>query len=82
MRTRDDYVFFFGTSHKNGWASQWYPAEFTAIVQIGGKDETVDLPTAEHWMMLQKALLFDDIAVARSVIQAVPRNLIWRTSSL
>jgi ribA/ribD-fused uncharacterized protein len=32
------------------------------------RTEVVTLPTAEHWMMLQKALLFNDIPVARQVL--------------
>lgn len=31
--------------------------------------ETVDFPTAEHWMMVQKALLFKDYAMARKILE-------------
>jgi ribA/ribD-fused uncharacterized protein len=56
---KDDYVFFWKTSHVNGWGSQWYPAPFTATIEIDeGKPEQVVFPTSEHWMMVQKALLF------------------------
>ncbi|KAL4252667.1 FPP/GGPP synthase family protein [Pleurotus pulmonarius] len=53
--------------HINGWASQWYPASFTAVVTISGSAEEVTFPSTEHWMMFQKALLFGDHAVAREV---------------
>lgn len=39
-------------------------------VAIDDKEITAELPTAEHWMMLQKALLFKDSAVAREVLDA------------
>ncbi|KAF4563923.1 hypothetical protein EYR36_003168 [Pleurotus pulmonarius] len=66
-RNPDDYAFFWTTSHINGWASQWYPASFTAVVTISGSAEEVTFPSTEHWMMFQKALLFGDHAVAREV---------------
>ena len=75
MYTKDDCVFFWRTSHANGWASQWYPAPFTARLQLaengqeeGDKGEMVQFPTAEHWMMAQKAILFNDRAIARQVL--------------
>ncbi|KAF8219016.1 hypothetical protein L208DRAFT_1419003, partial [Tricholoma matsutake] len=64
----EDYMFFWTTSHVNGWASQWYPAPFTAQITISEVDETHQFPTTEHWMMLQKALLFNDFEVARNVL--------------
>lgn len=42
--------------------SQWYPAGFTI--------EGVDYPTAEHWMMAQKARLFGDTAVTEQILAA------------
>lgn len=42
--------------------SQWYPAPFSF--------EGVTYVTAEHWMMAQKALLFDDAASARAIVAA------------
>lgn len=58
------------SSSSAGWASQWYYSPFTATVTIDGEEITAELPTAEHWMMLQKALLFKDSAVAREVLDA------------
>ena len=66
------YIYFWKVSQANGWASQWYPSPFTATLSLNpgepGKQETVVLQTAEHWMMLQKALLFGDEGVARKVL--------------
>ncbi|MGW5753293.1 NADAR family protein [Nocardia rhamnosiphila] len=45
-----------------GCLSQWWPAEFTV-------DGTV-FPTAEHYMMWRKAMLFDDGAIAAEVLEA------------
>jgi ribA/ribD-fused uncharacterized protein len=53
----------------SGWASQWYPAPFTGEVEISGAHETLHFPTTEHWMMLHKALLFDDVEIARQILQ-------------
>jgi len=68
-RQSDDYVFFWTTTHINGWASQWYPAPFTAKITISGVDEIHQFPTTEHWMMLQKALLFSDPEMARNILE-------------
>lgn len=61
------YVFFWShQSSKNGVTascfSQWYGAPFT----IGGQR----YPTAEHFMMAEKAALFDDQAIRAKVLQA------------
>lgn len=45
-----------------GCLSQWWPAEFT----LDGKV----FPTAEHYMMWRKAMLFDDGAIAAEVLAA------------
>ncbi|MGW1026885.1 NADAR family protein [Streptomyces sp. NPDC002577] len=42
--------------------SQWWPAPFT----VGG----VDYATAEHWMMAEKARLFDDAEAEKRVLAA------------
>ncbi|NDV60387.1 NADAR family protein [Bacteroides sp. 519] len=53
-----EYLFFWGhAASKDGSVtkscfSQWWPAVFTV--------DGVDYPTAEHWMMGQKAQLFND----------------------
>ncbi|EMD32719.1 hypothetical protein CERSUDRAFT_87736 [Gelatoporia subvermispora B] len=63
-RTKDDYVFFWRTTDRAGWAAQWYKhAPFTATVELPAPygECTFAFPTAEHWMMAQKALLFGDL---------------------
>jgi len=54
----------------NGWGSQWYQSNFTVKMTFeeGGEEEEVTFPSAEHWMMVQKALLFKDAEVAREVL--------------
>lgn len=57
-KVQKDYLFFWGHTPKNEGVidkscfSQWYPSGF----QVKG----IKYPTAEHWMMAQKALLFND----------------------
>ncbi|KAH6909508.1 hypothetical protein BKA70DRAFT_1474440 [Coprinopsis sp. MPI-PUGE-AT-0042] len=65
---REDCVFFWKPNETNGWASQWYPSPFTATINLDGKEEEVEIPSAEHWMMLQKALLFSDFEMAREIL--------------
>ncbi|KAJ7637050.1 hypothetical protein FB45DRAFT_908091 [Roridomyces roridus] len=67
-RNTADYTFFWSTNHVNGWASQWYKAPFTATVNMDGVDQEITFPSNEHWMMLQKALLFSDVGIAKEVI--------------
>ena len=61
----------------SGWGSQWYHSSFTSKLTItvpkgaeggGSTAEAVTFPTAEHWMMVQKALLFQDAEVARQIM--------------
>ncbi|RPD72708.1 DUF1768-domain-containing protein [Lentinus tigrinus ALCF2SS1-7] len=60
-RTADDFIFFWKPEQLHGWASQWYKSPFTARITLpDGKEHDVTFPTAEHWMMGQKALLFGD----------------------
>jgi ribA/ribD-fused uncharacterized protein len=76
--TKDACVFFWKVNDMHGWGSQWYPSPFTASIQLKPKSErntkaapeqvTVTFPTAEHWMMAQKALLFGDHGIAREVL--------------
>jgi ribA/ribD-fused uncharacterized protein len=40
----------------------------------GGEEEEVTFPSAEHWMMVQKALLFKDAEKAREILE-VPDNM-------
>ncbi|KAJ7138508.1 hypothetical protein C8R43DRAFT_1019342 [Mycena crocata] len=67
-RAASDYTFFWSTNHVNGWASQWYPASFTTTVSMDGVDQEITFLSNEHWMMLQKALLFEDSDVAQEVL--------------
>jgi ribA/ribD-fused uncharacterized protein len=56
--SRPDFLFFWGHTQKvpgitdKSCFSQWWPAPFTV--------QGVTYATAEHWMMAQKALLFND----------------------
>ncbi|KAJ7136121.1 DUF1768-domain-containing protein [Mycena epipterygia] len=67
-RDAADYTFFWSTNHVNGWASQWYRAPFTATVSMDGVDQEITFLSNEHWMMLQKAMLFSDMDVAHEVL--------------
>lgn len=56
------YLYFWGHTQKGtaiskACFSQWYPAAFTIDV--------VTYPTAEHWMMVGKARLFDPVWIDR-----------------
>ncbi|KAM6492515.1 protein of unknown function (DUF1768) domain containing protein [Amanita muscaria] len=68
MKTAEDYAFFWKTNEVHGWASQWYCAPFTASVDFGGETETITFLTTEHWMMVQKSLLFKDYETARAIL--------------
>ena len=63
-----EYLFFWGhTPHTpnqpdQACLSQWFPAAF----EIDG----VLYPTAEHWMMAEKARLFDDQEALHAIVQA------------
>ncbi|KIM85821.1 hypothetical protein PILCRDRAFT_817036 [Piloderma croceum F 1598] len=72
---RTNYVFFWKMNTKNDWGSQWYPSSFTSPVTFPPsptqpQPETVSatFPTAEHWMMTQKAILFGDAETAKQVL--------------
>jgi ribA/ribD-fused uncharacterized protein len=62
------YIFFWGHSSKHGEEvgkfvfSQWYPSSFVV--------DGVEYKTAEHWMMAQKAFLFDDVEIAGRILRA------------
>lgn len=51
------------TEQPYGWMSQWYAYEMR-----DGSDSTIVYPTAEHYMMYQKARLFNDSKVAGEVL--------------
>jgi ribA/ribD-fused uncharacterized protein len=68
---RPKYLFFWGHTPKHGAGtgkhvlSQWYEAPFTV--------DGIVYPTAEHWMMAEKARLFgDDAALARVLAAGNP----------
>ncbi|KAM5531191.1 hypothetical protein V8D89_015161 [Ganoderma adspersum] len=80
-KTSDDFVFFWKPDGPNGWAGQWYPSPFTVRVVLPapqndgdgdaakeGEARDVYFPTAEHWMMAQKALLFGDREIFERVV--------------
>jgi len=72
-----EYLFFWGHTAKvagvtdRSCFSQWWPAAFTV--------EGISYPTAEHWMMAKKALLFNDKESHDLILQAtkpaVAKNL-------
>ena len=61
-----DYLFFWGHTVSGKVTktcfSQWYPSPFEV--------EGITYPTAEHWMMAEKARLFDDAARLASILAA------------
>jgi ribA/ribD-fused uncharacterized protein len=63
-----EFLFFWGHTNSNNeeagkfCLSQWYPSPFT----VNG----VEYKTAEHWMMAQKALLFEDKEMFEKIIMA------------
>ncbi|KAJ3562342.1 hypothetical protein NP233_g9633 [Leucocoprinus birnbaumii] len=63
-----EYVFFWKVDEEHGYLSQWYLSPFKASVTIDAKAEVCEFLTAEHWMMVHKALLFGDSAIAREIL--------------
>jgi ribA/ribD-fused uncharacterized protein len=64
---KNRFLFFWGHRERSGGVtsaclSQWYGAPFVV--------EARRYPTAEHWMMAQKALLFADHAIHARILQA------------
>src|SRR5687767_8503960 len=55
-----EFVLFWGGRQPKGCLSQWYPSPFT----LGG----VTYPTAEHYMMAEKARLFGDAATVDKIL--------------
>jgi ribA/ribD-fused uncharacterized protein len=64
-----EFLFFWGhTNHDNSQVgkfllSQWYPLPFSVSNQI--------YPTAEHWMMAEKARLFGDADILQKTLAAI-----------
>jgi ribA/ribD-fused uncharacterized protein len=71
MSKQEDYVFFWKPNEVHGWGSQWFKSNFTVKMRFeeGGDEEDVTFPSAEHWMMVQKALLFKDPEMARGMLE-------------
>ncbi|KAI0798214.1 hypothetical protein C8Q75DRAFT_709505 [Abortiporus biennis] len=65
----EDYVFFWKIDQPNEWASQWFYSPFTARIQITIPLKEYTFPTAEHWMMGCKALLFNDWEVFTELME-------------
>ena len=63
-----DYLFFWGHRARRGdrvekqCLSQWFPSPFTV--------ESIDYPTAEHYMMAEKARLFGDCVACERILSA------------
>ncbi|KAF9057215.1 hypothetical protein BJ165DRAFT_1419263 [Panaeolus papilionaceus] len=68
--TQDDYVFFWRTNEVHGWGSQWAQSPFTLPINFdpSSTPEPITFQSAEHYMMVQKALLFNDPAIAREIL--------------
>lgn len=63
-----NYLFFWGHTQKENdkidksCFSQWFPSAFSF--------DAVTFPTAEHWMMAKKALLFNDTEQYQNILAA------------
>jgi ribA/ribD-fused uncharacterized protein len=72
--SRPKYVFFWGHTRADTntvgkeCLSQWYPAPFDAYGH--------HFPTAEHFMMYRKAVLFEDDVTASKILQATTPNAV------
>ncbi|MFC5749474.1 NADAR family protein [Actinomadura rugatobispora] len=58
--TLPEFVLFWGGTQAKGCLSQWHPSPF----EVDG----VTYPTAEHYMMAEKARLFGDTARVREIL--------------
>lgn len=61
------FVFFWGhqkpkTGVSKSCFSQWYPARF--------EENKKTFPTAEHYMMFRKAMLFNDLEIAQQLLKS------------
>ncbi len=64
MYKREKFVFFF---RANSPFSQWHPSPFVAVPLFQEKKEQ-QFQTCEHWMMYNKALLFNDEKSAQRIM--------------
>lgn len=61
-------LYFWKPYQPNGWLSQWYPS----IIYENGKK----FANAEQYMMYHKALLFDDVNIAKCILKTTdPFNI-------
>jgi ribA/ribD-fused uncharacterized protein len=77
----DRYLFFFGSSGRQGWLSQWYLTRFvvssTSFEYLRGEqnrwwtfpDEDVSFSSAEQYMMFCKAFYFGDFSAGMAVLK-------------
>lgn len=72
---KNDFVFFWGHTPKNkdvideSCFSQWYPSKFM-------DDDGCEYLSAEHWMMAEKARLFDDCETLNEILKTIhPREV-------
>lgn len=75
-QSEEEPVYFWKPEQEYGWASQWYHAPFALRLTLpDGEEREALFPTAEHWMMGQKALLFGDQAIFERIVPpGVPAN--------
>jgi ribA/ribD-fused uncharacterized protein len=74
--TRSQYLFFWKPEGEGGIYSQWWAEHpFTGTIEVPstsnpGTEETITVtyPTAEHYMMAQKARLFNDLAMEKQIL--------------
>ncbi|MCP2336587.1 NADAR family protein [Actinomadura rupiterrae] len=65
LEKRDElpkFVLFWGGTQPKGCLSQWYPSPFTV--------DGVEYPTAEHYMMCEKARLFGDEESVAKILES------------
>ncbi|KAG8860337.1 hypothetical protein FRB96_003986 [Tulasnella sp. 330] len=67
------YLFFWKPSQDYGWASQWHDEPFKGPSELvdqfnGKKVQQIEYPTAETFMMYHKAVLFNDIEIAKKIL--------------
>lgn len=63
---KPNYLFFWSQLDDYGFLSQWCPSKFTV--------NRIVYPTAEHYMMYQKAILFKDEETAQKILKAKTPN--------
>ncbi|KAG8816202.1 hypothetical protein FRC18_001126 [Serendipita sp. 400] len=78
-RGPNDYVFFWKPEQEHGWASQWYESPFFEEAHPNSKhfhqnDGIIIFPTAEHYMMYHKAVLFRDYPIADEILETGARD--------